>query len=79
MVMQMVHVWRVGVVVGQRLVLVQVVMTDSRCHRKRMGVLVMRSMHMAMIMFHKGMGMAMFVTLGEMHPDAPAHQRPGDH
>ncbi|MGC9215504.1 hypothetical protein [Acidithiobacillus sp.] len=47
--MQMVHVWRVGVVVGQRLVLVRVAMTGSWRHRKRMRVLVMYSMHVGMV------------------------------
>ena len=52
--MQMVHVWRVGVFVDQRLVLVQVAMTDFWRHRNCMRVLVMCVMHMDMIMFQRG-------------------------
>ena len=78
MPVEVMHVRRVGVVVGQRFVLVRVAMTDPWRHRNRVRVLMMCFMHMGMIMFHERMGMGMFVTFGEMHPDAPTHQRPGN-
>ena len=77
MLMQMVHVRGVGMAMGQCFVLMRVAMADTGRHRIRVRVLMVCVMHMGMIMFHARMGMFMYVAFGEMHPDAPSHQRAG--
>lgn len=74
----MVHVRGVGMVMGQCFVLMRVAMADTGHQRIRVCVLMVCVMHMGMIMFHERMGMFMRVAFGEMHPDAPTHQRSGD-
>ena len=78
MLMQMVHVRGVGMVMSYRFVLMWVAMANTGRHGMRVCVLMVCVMHMDMIMCHARMGMFMCVAFGEMHPDAPAHQRASD-
>ena len=72
--MPVVDVGEVRVFVHHRLMPMPVLVGLVAGPCKRMGVLVVRVMDMAVTVLHRFMDMFMLVVLGEVQPHAPSHQ-----
>ena len=75
--MPMMQVWKMGMCVHQRLLLMGVVMRFFAVPWKVMCVLMMdiMVMHVGMRMWHRQMGMLVRMPFRHVQPDANPHQR----
>jgi hypothetical protein len=72
-----VRIWKVQVEVGQREMDMPVGMGFANRTKLIVGVLMMGAVRMGVFMIHLLVNMVMFVTLGQMQPDAPGHEGRG--
>ena len=72
-----VRIWKVQVEVRQREMDMPVGMGFARWTKLIVGVLIMGAVRMGVFMYHLLVSMVMFVTFGQMQPDAPGHEGRG--
>ena len=73
-----VGVWKVRMLMGERLVPMHMMMPGSNCYRNVVPVLVVFVMDVFMIVSHRFMSMFVLMTFAEMQAGAQRHQGPGD-
>ena len=76
--MPVVDIGEMGMLVYRRLVPMPVLVGLVAGPSKRMGVLVVRVMDMAVTVLHRLMHMFMLMVFGEVQPHTPRHQRSRD-
>ena len=78
MPVSVVHIRYMRMLVHESLVAVPVRMRLAGWIVKQMGVLMMRIVHMGMVMLRGCMDVFVVMVLGQVQPDAKAHEQAGD-